>query len=118
MISKTVEGLEYHPLNDEEGLTGVICPDCGRRIPLLEIFAFDAKKGCSRDGTPLLADHVDMVEDYECDCGASFKVYLDCRYAIGPSSPGKSIPKFQEETTVPLYVDSHPETVKINLPEK
>ena len=118
MISKTIEGLEYTSINDEEGLTGIICPDCGRRIPLLEIFGFDAKKGVNRDGIPLFADHVDLVEEYECDCGASFKVYLDCKYAIGPATPAKQSPKFQEETIIPLYVDSYQEPVKINLPEK
>lgn len=117
MISKTVQDLEFTPINDEEGLTGIICPECGKRIALLDIFAFDMKKGTNRDGSSLLVDHVDMTEDYECECGRSFRVYLDCKYAIGNITKSREQGKMQEETAVPLYETSESE-LKINLPER
>ena len=117
MITKSIENLEYQSLNDEEGLTGIICPECGKRIPLLDIFSFDAKRGFDRNGMPLFENHVDMQEDYECECGRKFRVYLDCKYAIGNVPVVKQEGKFQQETIVPLY-DNQKEDIRIMLPEK
>lgn len=117
MISKSVQDLEFVSINDEEGLTGIICPECGKRIPLLEIFSFDARKGVGRDGAALFVDHVDLTEDYECECGNYFRVHLDCKYAITSVPTVREQGKFQEETVVPLY-ESEETSIKIDLPER
>lgn len=116
MISVANDDLEFAYLNDESGLTGIICPKCGKRIPLLEVFSFDLKKGVDRNGIPQFVNHVDMEEDYDCECGASFRVVLDCKYAITSQHKEREVGKFQEETVVPL----DPTLVKtqLELPEK
>lgn len=117
MISKSVDDLEYISINDEVGLTGIICPTCGARIPLLNIFSFDQKKGTSKEGLPLFADHVDLTEDYTCDCGEQFRVYLDCKYAITKIPTVKEVGRFQEETVVVLD-ETKEDSFKLQLPEK